>query len=403
VREGPPRRILLAAFGDPGHAFPMIALGRALVARGHEVCLETWSRWREQVEAEGMLFAAAPVYEVFPLRSSGLKPYQAAVRGARDSLPAFREFDPEVVVVDIITSAASLAAEMDGRPWATLIPHVLPLPGPGFPPYSIGARLPRTPVGRAAWRRFEPLVMKGAEQGREHLNGARARVGLPPLDYVHNGISRRLAIVATFPQLEYPRHWEPWMEVTGPLMWEQPFGEVEPPAGDEPLVLVAPSTSQDPGQRMLLAALEGLARLPVRVLATTNRRAPPGPVRVPPNARLVDWVSYARTMPHCAAVVCHAGHGTVARALASGAPVAACQEAGDMAENASRVAWAGAGVSVPRRMVTPRGLRLAVERLLGDERFARRARELRDWAARNDGGERAARAVEAFAARESGT
>ena len=54
-------------------------------------------------------------------------------------------------------------------------------------------------------------------------------------------------------------------------------------------------------------------------------------------------------------------------------------------------------------MVTPRGLRLAVERLLGDERFARRARELRDWAARNDGGERAARAVEAFAARESGT
>jgi UDP:flavonoid glycosyltransferase YjiC (YdhE family) len=337
------------------------------------------------------------VYEVFPLRSSGLKPYQAAVRGARDSLPAFREFDPEVVVVDIITSAASLAAEMDGRPWATLIPHVLPLPGPGFPPYSIGARLPRTPVGRAAWRRFEPLVMKGAEQGREHLNGARARVGLPPLDYVHNGISRRLAIVATFPQLEYPRRWEPWMEVTGPLMWEQPFGEVEPPAGGEPLVLVAPRTSQDPGQRMLLAALEGLARLPVRVLATTNRRAPPGPVRVPPNARLVDWVSYARTMPHCAAVVCHAGHGTVARALASGAPVAACQEAGDMAENASRVAWAGAGVSVPRRMVTPRGLRLAVERLLGDERFARRARELRDWARAHDGAAAAAAEVEALA------
>ena len=395
-------RIYLGAFGDPGHAFPMIALGRALVARGHEVCLETWSRWREQVESEGMLFAAAPVYEVFPMQSSGLKPYQAAVRGARDSLPAFREFDPDVVVADIITVAASLAAEMAGRPWATLIPHVSPLPGPGFPPYSIGARLPRTRAGRALWGRFDPLVAKGAEQGRDHLNGARARVGLPPLEYQHNGISRRLALVATFPQLEYPRDWDPWMHVTGPLLWEQPFGEVELPPGDDPLVLVAPSTSQDPGQRMLLAALEGLARLPVRVLATTNRRPPPGgPVRVPANARLVDWVSYARTMPRCAAVVCHAGHGTVARALASGVPVAACQEAGDMAENASRVAWAGVGVSVPRRMVTPRGLRLTVERLLGDARFARRAGELRDWAAANDGGERAALAVEAFAASEA--
>ncbi|MEA2352490.1 MAG: hypothetical protein QOJ14_904 [Thermoleophilaceae bacterium] len=399
--DGPRRRIMLAAFGDPGHAFPMIALGRALVARGHEVCLETWSRWQEDVEREGMRFAAAPVYEVFPLKDSGLKPYQAAVRGARDSLPAFRDFDPEVVVVDIITVAATLAAEIDGRPWATLVPHVLPTPGPGFPAYSIGARLPRTAAGRAWWRLFEPLVRKGVEQGRDDLNGARARVGLPPLDHVHNGISRRLALVATFPQLEYPRTWDDWVEVTGPLLWERPFGEVDLPPGDDPLVLVAPSTSQDPGQRMLLAALEGLAELPVRVLATTNRREPPGPVRVPANARLVDWVSYARTMPHCAAVVCHAGHGTVVRSLASGAPVVACPAAGDMAENASRVAWAGVGVSLPRRLVTPRGIRLAVERVLGEPRFAERAAELRDWAARHDGARRAAELVEAFAARET--
>ena len=32
-------RFLLGAFGDPGHAFPAIALGRGLVARGHEVTL----------------------------------------------------------------------------------------------------------------------------------------------------------------------------------------------------------------------------------------------------------------------------------------------------------------------------------------------------------------------------
>ena len=64
------------------------------------------------------------------------------------------------------------------------------------------------------------------------------------------------------------------MKVTGPLLWEQPFGDVELPPGDDPLVLVAPSTSQDPEQRMLRAALEGLAGEPLRVLASTNLRWP---------------------------------------------------------------------------------------------------------------------------------
>src|SRR4051794_36200211 len=57
-------RLLLGAFGDPGHAFPMIALGRALAARGHDVVLQTWSRWGEHVQAGGMQFAPAPEYQV---------------------------------------------------------------------------------------------------------------------------------------------------------------------------------------------------------------------------------------------------------------------------------------------------------------------------------------------------
>jgi MGT family glycosyltransferase len=347
-----------------------------------------------------MRFAAAPVYTVFGDGKAPLKPYQAAVRASAVTRELIERFDPEAVVADILTVAAALAAEVTGRPWATLVPHVLPTPEPGFPPYSIGARLPRTPVGRLLWRRFDPLLRGGLERGREQLNDSRARVGLPPLDHVHGGISRELAIVATFPQLEYPREAaQPWVRVTGPLMWEQPFGAVEPPPGDDPLVLVAPSTAQDPDHRMLRAALEGLAGEPVRVLATTNRRDPPVPIDVPPNARLVEWLSYAQTMPMCDAVISHAGHGTVVRALASGVPLVACPAAGDMSENAARVAWAGAGVALPRRLITPRGVRLAVRRLMADDRYARRARELRAWAERNDGAAAAAAEVEALAAR----
>ena len=106
-------RALLAAFGDPGHAFPMIALGRALAARGHDVTLQTWRRWQMHVEAEGLRFAAAPEYQVFPSGPERLDFYEAAVQATRDTLPLVHEQNPDVVVADILTLAPALAAELE--------------------------------------------------------------------------------------------------------------------------------------------------------------------------------------------------------------------------------------------------------------------------------------------------
>jgi len=395
---GTSRRVLLGAFGDPGHAFPMIALGRALVARGHEVTLQTWTRWRESVLAEGLSFAPAPEYQVFPSGDEYLDFYAAVVRATEDTVPLVRELRPEVVVADILTLAPALAAELEEVPCATLIPHVYPPGEPHFPIYSLGARLPRTAAGRALWRNLKRPVTRGLELGRVELNGARTRLGLPPLEHAHGGISRELAIVGTFPQLEYPRAWPPNVHVVGPLMWEPPAEDVELPAGQAPLVLVAPSTAQDAEHRMLHAALRGLADAPVRVLATWNRRLPSRALPAPRNARLVDWVSYSRTMPLCDVVVCHAGHGTLARALACGCAVVACPAVGDMNENAARLQWAGAGVRIPRRFVRPRAIRLAVEQVLGEPSIRERARQIADWTESHHPAEAAAQLVEQLAA-----
>jgi UDP:flavonoid glycosyltransferase YjiC (YdhE family) len=391
-------RALLGAFGDPGHAFPMIALGRALAARGHDVTLQTWTRWQENVEAEGLTFAAAPEYQVFPSGSEPLDFYEAVVQATKDTVPLMREVRPDVVVADILTLAPALAAELEHVRHATLIPHVYPPGEPHFPIYSLGARLPRTALGRALWRRAQAPIARGVERGRVELNDTRSRLGLEPLEHLHGGISRELAIVGTFPQLEYPRAWPPHVHVVGPLMWEPPADDVQIPPGDAPLVLVAPSTAQDRDQRMLTAALQGLADLPVRVLATWNRRVPPHPLPVPGNASVVDWLSYSRTMPRCDVVVCHAGHGTMVRALASGCAVVACPAVGDMNENAARLDWAGAGVRVPRRFVSPRVLGLAVERALGEPPIRARARELAAWATAHDAGAAASALVEQLAA-----
>ncbi len=378
----------------------MIALGKALRERGHEVTLQTWRRWQEQVEGEGLRFAAAPEYTVFPSGGPGGEPldfYEAVVHATEDTLPLVRELRPDAVVADILTLAPALAAELNGIPRATLIPHVFPENERDAPIYSLGARRPRTALGRAMWRRAQGPIRRGVERGRIELNETRARLGLGPLAYGHGGTSHELALVGTFPQLEYPRAWPQWAHVVGPLMWEPSSGDVELPPGDDPLVLIAPSTAQDPDHRLLHAALRGLADAPVRVLATWNRRLPARPLDVPDNARVVEWVSYARTMPKCDVVVCHAGHGTLVRALASGCAVVACPHIGDMNENAARLDWAGAGVRLPWRFVSPRPLRLAVERALSEPSIRTRANDLAVWTTSNDPGASAAALVERLA------
>jgi UDP:flavonoid glycosyltransferase YjiC (YdhE family) len=397
-------KVLIGAFGDPGHAFPAIALGVALGRAGHDVTLETWRRWQADVEAEGMTFAPAPEYDVFPTEGRHLKPYEAVARATVQTRELVARVRPDVVVADILTLAPALAAELEGIPAATLVPHVDPRPAPGFPPYSVGARLPQTALGRRVWGTLDPLVHRGLVMGRDELNETRRRLGLPPQDHLHNGISRQLCLVATFPQLEYPRPAAsaPNTHVIGPLAWEPPAADVDLTFGDPalPLVLVAPSTAQDAEHRLLRAALTGLADLPVRVLATTNRRAlAAGAPRPAANTHLVDWVSYARTMPHCDVVLTHAGHGTMVRALQSGCAVVAVPAAGDMNENAARVTWAGAGVRVPRRRCTPAAVRLAVALALEDDGLRERARALRDWAAGHDAGAQAAGLLERLAAR----
>jgi MGT family glycosyltransferase len=391
-------RFFLGAFGQPGHAFPMLALGAELVARGHDVRYETWVRWREHVEAHGMRFLAAPQYHRGdPDRPR--QPYEAVVMATGQTRQAIAAAAPDVVVHDILTLAPSLAAELEGVPTATLIPHVYPVGAPGFPPYAMGARLPRTAVGRRAWRQLDRPVAMGLRQGREELNGTRRRLDLPPVDRFHGGLSQELCLVGTLPELEYPRDWPEHVHVGGPLIREPPYERVDPPPGDQPLVLIAPSTAQDPDHRLLRCALAGLGGERIRVLATWNRRPLPGPAAIPANTRLVEWVSYAQTMPGCALVICHAGHGTLARALVSGAAVLSVPHAGDMAENAARADWAGVGLRLPWGLLNPSTLRLAVRRALGTPELGVRVRRLAAGTSPQAGASRAADLLETMALR----
>ncbi len=373
----------------------MLALGKRLVERGHQVTFETWSRWSDQVTTAGMEFVPAPEYPVFPTAERPLQPYQAVLRATPVTRAAIAAARPDVVVHDILTLAPALAAELERIPAVTLVPHLYPVAAPGFPPYSVGARLPRTRLGHSLWSRFERPLEQGLRRGRDELNETRRRLGLEQQRRLHGGLSSRLCLVGTFPQLEYPRAWPAEVRVVGPMGWEPAAPSVTPPPGDAPLVVVAPSTSHDPRHRLLRASLEGMRGIEVRVLASTDRRPASVPIRAGRNVRLVNWMSYADAMREAALVICHAGHGTMVRALEHGVPVLAVPHSGDMAENAARLDWAGVGVRLPWRLVSPLTLRLAVSRVLDEHAsLSERARELAAWAREHDGPTRAAELIE---------
>ena len=248
VSAGRPLRVYLGAFGDPGHAFPMLALGEALVARGHAVALQTWRRWRGgRPRRPGSSSPPRPSTRSSRRASGRSSPTRPPCTPPATTVPSVEAFAPDVAVSDILTPAPALAAELCGVPVATLVPHVHPWSAPGFPPYSLGARLPRT-RGRArgCGAASTASSRRGSSRGGASTTTAARGSGSRRCRGVHTGLSRALTLVGTLPQLEYPRRWEPWLRVVGPLLWEPPGEQVAPPPGDGPVVLVAPSTAQDP-------------------------------------------------------------------------------------------------------------------------------------------------------------
>ncbi len=393
-------RILVAAFGDAGHIFPAISLGRALAARGHEVVVETWEERRSAVEGAGLGFTAAEEYRMFPPPDPNSGDGYNTAEAARALGPLLEKMRPHVAVSDILTLAPALAAEKAGIPLATLIPHIYPVPEAGMPFFAAGLAQPRTAIGRGLWRAGTGVLNVGLEHGRRDLNAQRARLGLAPLHRFHGGISTDLALVGTFPQLEYPRRWPIGVKITGPMIFELPHPEIKLPPGAGPLVLIAPSTAHDSANHLVRTALRALAREPLRVVATTNGVIPQRPIEVPKNAVLVDWLSYSQLMPIASLVISHGGHGTITRALDAATPVLVCPIVGDMRETAMRLSWAEVGLSLPWRLCRASPLLWSVRRILGDPKFARRSAELGLWSKQHDGAERASDLIERLAQRK---
>jgi MGT family glycosyltransferase len=152
-------------------------------------------------------------------------------------------------------------------------------------------------------------------------------------------------------------------------------GDWTPPAGDDPLVLVGMSSTFMDQADVLQRITTALGELPVRGLVTTGPAIPVESIDAPPNVTLVERAPHSEVLRHAGAVVSHAGHGTVMKALAAGVPVVALPLGRDQLDNAARVAHHGAGLRLKAK-ASPETIAGAVRRVLDEPAFGENARRL---------------------------
>ena len=348
-----------------------------------------------------MRFSAAPEYQVFPTRERPLKPYEAAVKASAVTRELIRSFDPEVVVADILTVAAALAAELEGRPWATLVPHVMPAGEP---------RLPRLRGGR-------PLPAHAARAGGCGSSPARcsceerSRDGASSTERGHAWASRRWP-TCTEASRASSLSWPPSPSSSTRARRRPPAH-----AHHRPAAVGAALRRRRPAAGRRSARAGGAEHLPGPrgpAAAGRPRRAwPPSPygswpppTGVPRPARsrrrpTRAWWTGSRTRRPCRTATRWSA--TPATARSPGRSPAVCRwwparTPATWPRTRRASAGPGLGVSLPRRFQTARGVRLAVRRLLADPGYAERAGELERWAAGHDGAAAAADAVEELAA-----
>jgi UDP:flavonoid glycosyltransferase YjiC (YdhE family) len=381
-------RVTLVSGPDPGHLFPLLAVGDALRDRGHTVVVVTGEDRRDDVARGGHAFRRLPLEWPDDRHADlGYRLWELGGRLASETADVLAADAPDVVVVDTLTQSGAMAAELAGVPWIELVPHHLPDPDEAIPPVGLG-RLPGGgPLRRFDDARLRSLQSQSLSGGETHRHRVRQRLGL-------RGDGRPvLRLVASLPSLEYPRsRWPADTHLVGPLGWEPPWEPLTPPMGREPLVVVTDSSASTVPWQLGGYALSALRNTGVRIAVVSRGAWEPWPSRC-----VVGWGPHGPLLDEAAVAVVPGGAGVLGKAFSRGVPVVAVPVHGDQAESAARVVHAGAGLRVRRWQRTRRWLRVAVHTVLADPAFGRAARALAAEAAAL-GPSRAAALVAAVAA-----
>ena len=344
-----------------GHFGPLIPFARALLRAGADVLIAAPREAAPMVRAERLAMWSVddpPAGErdaIFAEVRDAVEPAAARVIGdifaridARAAYPgilaACRVWRPDVVVSEITEFAGPLAAEAIGAP-------------------SLAVGISQQ--GKEA--QIKDVVVTA-------IGELRARFGLAPdpngTRFIDRPYLTLMPAALEDPTTPPAPHVQRFREVTdGPRAALPDWWDGDP----RPLVYlsfgsVAPAMEFFPA--LYRQAIDALAQLPVRVLATVGRNSDPAELApLPAGVHVERWVAQNDVMPYASAMVCHGGSGTVTMGLAAGVPMVVVPLFADQPWNAERIDALGAGIALQGGPAAIRQIGDAANRVLREPSY----------------------------------
>ena len=363
-------RVLFTSPSGLGHIHPMVPLARAMAARGFDVLWATPADGVSHVERTGISAVATgpaglpgpaevrrqypeldalPLIEMPDVMFGKIFGAIAAPQILADLLPVALDWRPDLVVADAAEFAGHIVAAELGIPSVTK----------GF-----GALLPERRV-RAAGDEVAPLWSSRGLEPRPY-GGSYDHLYL---DIYPPEFEAVAAAHVPHRQLLRPVADDGHLETSSRLL-------LPDAATDAPLVYVTMGTVFN-NPEVLQLVLGALRELDVRVLVTVGPEGDPAAVGPQPESvRVERYVPQTLVLPHCHAVVSHAGSGTVLATATHAVPQLCLPQGADQFLNAAAVESAGAGISLMPGDCNADTVRDAVAGLLVQPSFRDAARRV---------------------------
>jgi UDP:flavonoid glycosyltransferase YjiC (YdhE family) len=363
------KRVLFVSVPQAGHLTPLMPLARAIIDLGGESILASGPDARDTADAHGLPFRPiGPAYEEWfgLLRSrtrgfpgDGLAPSRiekyflprlfgevGAAQVVDDLLEATRSLEPDLIVFEPVSFAAPLVGAVTGTPCINHTvgplsdPEVLELVGDVMSPM---------------WREFG--------------------LNVPPAAGVYQGITLTICPPSLDPasrDLPGSRSLRPVSRSADP----NPPLPVQRRHPHAPLVYVTLGTFSNNLELfgLILEALEGED---LEVVATIGADKDPAELTARPrNATIEQFIPQHQLLPHCDAVIHHAGAGTTFGILAHGLPSVALPQSADNFNIADRLSQAGVSETLMPEQVNADTILGALRRVLGEPRHQALAEKL---------------------------